>query len=133
MADKKELQKLRKTAMKIVSMLDENSPARKAGGVDMAPYQSPARNDFIVWHALELFGGTGGIPLAALQDECLKAGYTWDDTMRQMFDARLKAYGMRVTDDDWKQPDYSTPTRERLVKGEEIRRQVNRLVGKFWS
>lgn len=132
MADKKELQDIRGTVMKFVSMLDEDGPVRKAG-LDMAPWRSPARTDFIVWHALEVFGGTGGIPLSALQDEVVKAGYTWDDSMRGMFDARLGAYGMRVTDEDWSPPNYNTPTREKLLKAENIRRRVNRLVGKFWS
>jgi len=130
-ADKKELQKIRGTVMKFVSMLDGET--KRSAGLDMAPWRSPARTDFIVWHVLEEFGGTEGIPLAALQDEVVKAGYTWDDSMRQAFDARLRAYGMKVTDTDWDPPNYNTPTREKLLKGEAIRSHVTRLVGKFWS
>ena len=126
-----ELHKLRGTVMKFVSMLGDGGLRRSA--VDMAPFRNPARPDFIVWWALENFGGTGGVPLEALKVEASKAGFTWDDSMRETFNVRLSAYGMQVTDDTWTPPNYSTPTRDRLLSGSETKKRVSRLVGKFWD
>lgn len=133
MADNAELKKIRGTIMRFVSMLDEGS-RRRTAGLDLAPFRSPGRPDFIIWWALENFGGSpDGVPLTALQSEITKAGYTWDESMRGMFDARLGAYGMKITDADWSLPNYNTPTREMLLKSSDVKKHVVKLAGKFWS
>ncbi len=95
---------------------------------DLMSWRSPSRFEFLVSDLVTSAGGRSELPEKQVEIAVQKLGYTWDEGIKRALATGLKPYGITMSTEDYEAPDYSTPTRETLLKGSKIRK----LKGKSW-
>jgi len=130
MAKKAEIKQVQGTLVKLMAYMQKRRTASDPGD-----YRTTGRFDVLV-QSLRVEAGfypKSEIPLERAK-EITEGTYAfeWDDAFERRLLTALSAYGIGFSDVDYKKKDYSTPTREELLKASRNRKPVKVIAGKHW-
>jgi hypothetical protein len=120
------MQDIRRTVLRLMAYTRGRS-IRTAE--DLSSWRAPGRFDFLISDLVTAAGGRSSLPEEQAKSISQKLGYTWDDSIRGSIETALAQYGVSLSNEKYQNPDYSTPSREKLLKGS---LNVRRLKGRSW-
>lgn len=123
---KQSLEDIQKT---VVHLLAYTRGGRVRKAEDLAT-KHPIRIEFLVSDILTMAGGRSEFPEARAKYMAEKEQFTWTEGLKSALATSLAAVGITLTPESWTPPDYSTPTRKKIMEGSD--KKVRRLKGKPW-
>jgi hypothetical protein len=93
----------------------QGGPLRTAE--DLSSWRAPGRFEFLISDLVTAAGGRSSLPEDQAKTISQKLGYTWDDSIKGSIETALAQYGVALSSEKYESPNYSTPSREKILKG----------------